>query len=192
MRAYDIVSEVNFPDELNISEMMQEFFFKRGYKLLGEGRDQMAFLSPRNTVVKVVGLGEQEREQVVRDYVAYFVANQRNPYYPKIYSTNDFTVGGETYFIYEMEYLRYIANEEDTLDYLENLMNAITRDSVQEFMDKHPVPKELNINEINGLIMATDQLITHLGGTAPLDLRNVENLARRDDGHIVILDPFSL
>jgi len=61
--------EVNYPDELNISDQIQQYFFKRGYDLAGEGRDQMAFESPRGTIVKVLGIGEDEREQVVRRYV---------------------------------------------------------------------------------------------------------------------------
>jgi hypothetical protein len=40
--------------------------------------------------------------------------------------------------------------------------------------------------------MATEDLIDALGGSAPLDLRNIENLRRRNNGHLVIMDPYSL
>ena len=189
----ELVAEINDDDELSISQRLENYFYKRGYRHLGEGRDQIAFLSPRNTVVKVLGIGDHEREKIVRDYVAHFERNQHNPYYPKIYNSGEFTLEDETYFIYEQEYLQYVANEEATLDYLEKLMSAMERDMTSEFISKNPLPSELDINEIDGLIATTEQLIQALGGQAPLDLSQVENLRRREsDGHLVIMDPYSL
>lgn len=187
-----VVNEVNFPDELTVSDRIQDYFYKRGYQLAGEGRDQMAFESPRGTIVKILGIGENEREDVVKNYVGFFQRNQHNPYYPRIYSASDFSVDGETYFVYEMEYLNYVANEEDTLDYLEGLMSAVDRGLTKEFMDRNPVPRELNQDELYGLVESTEDLIAALGGHAPLDLNNIENLRRRDNGHLVIMDPYSL
>lgn len=191
--SWEPITEINDDDELSISQRLEDYFYKRGYRHLGEGRDQIAFLSPRNTVVKVLGIGDHEREKIVRDYVAYFERNQHNPYYPKIYNSGEFTLEGETYFIYEQEYLQYVANEEATLDYLEKLMSAMERDLASEFIRKNPLPSELDINEIEGLIINTEQMIQALGGQAPLDLSQIENLRRREsDGHIVIMDPYSL
>jgi GNAT superfamily N-acetyltransferase len=184
--------EVNYPDELNISDQIQQYFFKRGYELAGEGRDQMAFESPRGTIVKVLGIGEDEREQVVRRYVKFFEQNQRNPFYPRIYNSGNFTVAGETYFVYEMERVNYVANEEATLDYIEKLMSAVDREQGEQFLQKNPVPSEMSEAEIFGLIQATEDMIQVLGGQAPLDLTAVENLGRRNNGHLVIVDPYSL
>lgn len=186
------VNEVNYPDELTVSDRIQEYFFKRGYSLAGEGRDQMAFESPRGTIVKVLGTGDPEREQVVLDYVKFFEQNQRNPYYPRIYNSGYFNVGDERYFVYEMERVNYVANEEQTLDYIEGLMSAIDREQGEAFLQKNPVPKELSEEEIFGLIQATEDMIQVLGGVAPLDLNAVENLGRRANGHLVIVDPYSL
>jgi len=186
------VVEVNYPDELTVSDRIQEYFFKRGYKLAGEGRDQMAFESPRGTIVKVLGIGDPEREQVVLDYVKFFEQNQRNPYYPRIYNSGYFTIDNERYFVYEMERVNYVANEEQTLDYIEGLMSAIDREQGESFLQKNPVPKEMSEEEIFGLIQATEDMIQVLGGTAPLDLNAVENLGRRNNGHLVIVDPYSL
>jgi GNAT superfamily N-acetyltransferase len=184
--------EINANDELTVSQQIEDYFFKRGYQFAGEGRDQMAFVSPRNTVVKVLGIGDPEREKIVKDYVAFFVRNQRNPYYPRIYNTGEFTLNGETYFVYEMEYLDYVANEEATLEYLEDLMNAAARGYADAYQQNRPMPPELDEDEIQGLLMATEDLIDALGGYAPLDLSNIENLRRRSNGHLVIMDPFSL
>ena len=186
------LGEVNYPDELSISDQIQQYFFKRGYDLAGEGRDQMAFESPRGTIVKVLGIGEDEREQVVRRYVKFFEQNQRNPFYPRIYNSGNFTVAGETYFVYEMERVNYVANEEVTLDYIEKLMSAVDREQGEQFLQRNPVPAEMNEAEIFGLIQATEDMIQVLGGQAPLDLTAVENLGRRDNGHLVIVDPYSL
>ena len=186
------LTEINADDELTVSQHIEDYFFKRGYQFAGEGRDQMAFVSPRNTVVKVLGIGDPEREKIVRDYVTFFLRNQRNPYYPRIYNTGEFSLNGETYFVYEMEYLDYVANEEATLEYLEDLMNAAARGYADAYQQNNPMPPELDEDEVQGLLMATEDLIDALGGHAPLDLSNIENLRRRSDGHLVIMDPFSL
>lgn len=186
------LKEVNYPDELTVSDQIQQYFFKRGYSLAGEGRDQMAFESPRGTIVKVLGTGEDEREQVVKRYVKFFEQNQQNPFYPRIFNSGNFTVDGETYFVYEMERVNYVANEEATLDYIEKLMSAVDRGQGAEYVKKNPVPDEIGVKQLAGLLQATEHMMQALGGTAPLDLSAVENLGRRDNGHLVIVDPYSL
>jgi hypothetical protein len=192
VRKFDTLKEVNYPDELTVSDRIQKYFFNRGYDLAGEGRDQIAFVSPRNTVVKVLGIGDPEREKIVKDYVAFFVRNQRNPYYPRIYNTGEFALNGETYFVYEMEYLQPVANEGAVLEYLEDLMDATARGYAQAYQQNRPMPSGLDEDEIQGLLLATEDLMDALGGSAPLDMSNIENLRRRKDGHLVIMDPFSL
>jgi hypothetical protein len=186
------IKEVNYPDELTVSDRIQEYFFQRGYELAGEGRDQMAFESPRGTIVKVLGTGDPEREKVVLDYVQFFEQNQRNPFYPRIYNSGYFNIGNERYFVYEMERVNYVANEEATLDYIEKLMSAVDREQGEQFLQRNPVPAEMSEAEIFGLIQATEDMIQVLGGQAPLDLTAVENLGRRNNGHLVIVDPYSL
>ena len=190
----DHVNELNYPDELNVSDALQQHFIRRGYQVAGEGRDQIAFESPRGTVVKVVGLGDTHREDVVRQYVNFFVRNQRNPYYPRIYNTGEFPVGDETYFVYEQEYLTYISDEEEVLEYIEDLMKAVPRgeQAIHAFQQNRPLPKSLDPGEVDGLVMATQDLEDHLGGAASLDLSMIENIRRRNNGHLVIMDPYSL
>ena len=189
------VKEVNYPDELTVSDRIQEYFYKRGYQLAGEGRDQMAFESPRGTIVKVLGTGETEREDIVKNYVKFFQRNQRNPYYPRIYSSGNFTVDDETYFVYEMEYLTYVSDEEEVLEYIEDLMASLAQNGargVAAFQQNRPLPKSLSAEDVAGLVKATYDLEVALGGQAPLDLSQIENIRRRSDGHLVIMDPYSL
>jgi hypothetical protein len=187
------LTEINADDELTVSQHIEDYFYKRGYQLAGEGRDQIAFVSPRNTVVKVLGIGDPEREKIVRDYVAFFLRNQRNPYYPRIYNTGEFSLNGETYFVYEMEYLNYVANEEVTLEYLEDLMKAALHVVILMPINK-TVLYLLSWMRMKFKVCSWphEDLIDALGGSAPLDLSNIENLRRRGDGHLVIMDPFSL
>lgn len=181
-------------EELKVSERIQKYFTDRGYRYLGEGRDQMAFLTPRETVLKILGIGEDAREDVVKTYVGFFMRNQRNPHYPRIYNAGDFTVDGESYFLYEMEYLNPVHGEEDVLYYLEELMSAVSRGehALNAFYNNTPRPPELGEDQVDGLVYATQDLEDAIGGYAPLDLRAIENLGRRDNGQIVIIDPFSL
>ena len=180
--------------ELKVSQRIRKYFTDRGYGYLGEGRDQMAFLSPRGTVLKILGIGEDEREDVVKRYVGFFARNQRNPHYPRIYNAGDFTVDGESYFVYEMEYLHPVSGEDRVLEYIEELMSAIPygERGLYAFHKNKPRPPELSAEQVDGLVLATQDLEDAIGGQAPLDLRAIENLGRRDDGQIVIIDPFSL
>jgi len=188
------LNEINDEDELSVSQRIQDYFTSRGYGYLGEGRDQIAFLSPRGTVVKVLGIGEDEREDIVKTYVGFFLRNQRNPHYPRIYNAGDFEVDGETYFVYEMEYLNPVSGEDQVLEYIEDLMSALPRgeQALAAFYQNKKRPPGLSEEQIDGLVMATQDLEDAIGGQAPLDLRSIENLGRRKDGQIVIIDPFSL
>ena len=189
------LNEINDDDELSVSQRIQDYFVNRGYRYLGEGRDQIAFLSPRGTVLKVLGIGEDEREDIVKSYVGFFLRNQRNPHYPRIYNAGDFEVDGETYFVYEMEYLSPVSGEDRVLEYIEDLMSAINYSGergLEAFRKNRPLPPGLSEQEVDGLVMATQDLEDAIGGQAPLDLRSIENLGRRKDGQIVIIDPFSL
>jgi len=188
------LNEINDEDELSVSQRIQDYFTDRGYGYLGEGRDQIAFLSPRGTVVKVLGIGEDEREDIVKTYVGFFLRNQRNPHYPRIYNAGDFTVDGETYFVYEMEYLNPVSGEDQVLEYIEDLMSALPRgeQALAAFYKNKKRPPGLSEEQVDGLVFATQDLEDAIGGQAPLDLRSIENLGRRKDGQIVIIDPFSL
>ena len=194
MRATEFVSEINAPDELSVSEKLQKYFFDRGYRYVGDGQDQIAFKSPRGTIVKVLGTGDTDREQAVRDYVEFFQRNQRNPHFPRIYNAGEFTIDGETYFVYETEYLQQVGGSEETLEYLEDLMNAMGRDVVVPFMSNREKPAELSDQELDGLLNATQDIIDALVGPKGynLDLSQIENIRRRTNGQLVLADPISV
>jgi len=193
------VSEVNVdtahdPEELTVKQTFIDYFTSKGYKMLGEGRDQIAFLTPRQTVLKILGFGDEQRERAVEDYVNFFLEHQTNPYYPKIFNTQRFEHKGDSHFIYETEYLEYVANEEDTLDWLETYMDLLARggpEQAEQFIEEEGIPSEFTEEDVRGVTQATQEIQEKLAGYI-VDLSNIENIRRRKNGHLVIVDPISL
>ena len=192
------LSEVNIDepyntDELTVKQKFIDYFTKKGYKGIGEGRDQIAFLTPRQTVLKILGLGEEQRQRAVEDYVKFFEQYQNNPYYPKIYNSQRFEFEGDNYFLYETEYLLSLPNDEEILDWLETYLNTITYGSPEEAEEflADGIPQGLTEKDVAGLSAATKEIMEHLGGYQ-LDLGNIENIRRRRNGHLVIIDPVSM
>ena len=103
-------------------------------------------------------------------------------------------MGDETYFVYEQEYLNYVSDEEEVLEYIEDLMSALPRgeQALQAFYQNRNRPQSISPEELAGLVKATYDLEKNIGGQAPLDLSMIENIRRRKDGHLVIMDPYSL
>ena len=76
------ISEVNIDtaynrDELTVKQRLIDYFTSKDYDIAGEGRDQIVFLSPRGTVLKVLGLGDRSRQQAVERYVEFFKRKDR-------------------------------------------------------------------------------------------------------------------
>lgn len=183
-------------DELTVKQKFIDYFINKGYEAVGEGRDQIAFHSPRGTVLKVLGLGDKVRQESVEDYVDFFAHNQRNPYYPRIYNKQRFEFDGDSYFLYETEYLYYVSNEDDTLDWLERYLNLLGTDPVeaQNYVETMGIPEDIGEDQLHGLTQSTEDIIEHLAGPKGymMDLGNIENIRRRSDGHLVIVDPISI
>jgi GNAT superfamily N-acetyltransferase len=200
-RVWEELNEVNIdtdynPDELTVKQKFIDYFINKGYDMIGEGRDQIAFESPRGTVVKVLGLGDTTRQQAVEHYVEFFEQNQRNPFYPKIYNSQRFNFDGDSYFLYETEYLQYVSNEDDTLDWLERYLNHLGTDpaAAQEWIETNGVPDDIGEDQLRGLTQSTQDIIKNLAGPRgyTMDLSNIENIRRRGNGHLVIVDPISI
>jgi hypothetical protein len=194
------VTEVNFdhahdPHELTIKQRFVDYFTSKGYEGIGEGRDQLAFESPRGTVLKVLGLGDRARQQAVEDYVEFFVQHQNNPFFPKIYNHQRFEFEGDSYFLYETEYLQYVSDQDDTTVWLEQYMlYAKNPKGAQKYIEDMGIPDDISAEQLQGLTQATRLIIDNLAGPKGyyLDLRQIENIRRRSDGHLVIVDPISL
>lgn len=80
-----------------ISPSIRKHLEKKGYKFLGSGVDQEAYLEPgTGHVLKVFGTqctGKLSKDQrMFKTYAAYCAKNQQNPYLPRIYGYETFEV----------------------------------------------------------------------------------------------------
>jgi hypothetical protein len=197
----DELTEVNIDrvyddDELLVKQRFVDYFTSKGYKFLGDGRDQIALLSPRETVLKIIGRGPRQRQRAVEEYVKFFEQRQNNPYYPRIYNSQRFKLDNDSYFLYETEYLYHFSSDDDVLDWIEHYLNELahSENDAHQWAETNGIPEEIGEDNLYGLLQATLDIMDHLVGRRGynLDLSNIENIRRRKDGHIVICDPISL
>ena len=184
------LGEINSPGELAIDPDLIQRFTDRGWEIMGEGRDQMVFMKPgTNTVLKIVGQGSLPRQAEIRRYVNFFRAFQRNPHFPRVGPDRELTWKGRKYYAYTQERLRPLPGDEAVMDYLESAMGDLGHG---EEPDLARIPPGLSVEDIEGLIAAVDHMFeSGLGGRYGFDLSNLANIMQRDNGQLVIVDPFS-
>jgi len=198
--------EVSGFGELDVSERLQKYFVDRGYRILGEGRDQMVFHKPgQRHVIKVIGQGEwdTERGDTIADYVRFFAANQGNPHFPRVSPPREIDVEDEIYTIYRQELLRDLSDDEEErlLDWIEAFGDALGDQwhmgpgSVKAWLQNNPPPRSLPLPQVQGVYAAVSKLLSHYGddltGARRLDLGHAANFMQRDDGTIVVVDPIA-
>ena len=180
--------EINSPGELGIDNDLIDRFTSKGWQIAGEGRDQMVFMKPgSNTVLKVVGSGSLPRQAEIRRYVNFFRANQRNPHFPRVGPDRELDWKGRKYYAYTQERLQALPGDEAVMDYLEQFLGHYDRDPAVIEQD---IPPGLTYQQIDGLTLAIDRLFS-AGFMGGYDLGNVANIMQRENGQLVIVDPFS-
>ena len=190
MRAFELVNEVNIPEELTVPEGFINRFTSAGWQIQGEGRDQIVFSKPNlNYVLKVVGQGSQLRIDTIRNYINFYRKHQRNQHFPRVGGDRLLRWEGKTYYAYAQELLRHLPGDEAVLDYLEYAMEELAYGEEPDF---NRIPKGLSVEQIEGLMYAVDELFgSGLGDPHTFDLSNTYNIMQRDNGQLVIVDPFS-
>jgi hypothetical protein len=198
MRADEFVSEIGAPGELDVSDTLQRYFADRGYRIAGEGRDQMVFHRPgQRHVIKVIGLGgDLERRDNVADYVRFFALHQKDPHFPRVSQPREIQVGDEIYTIYRQELLQSMPGEEAIQDWMEQFGAALSDpDQMPVWLQQNPPPRNLPLQQVRGLYRAVRLLQQFygddLGGSIKLDLGHVGNFMQRSDGTIVVVDPLA-
>lgn len=184
---------------------------KLGYKKLGKGQDQIAFLEPSTgMVLKIFGssisgeTGFTKPQMSFKVFADYCQANSDNPFLPQFYGWETFKFKGKTYLQIRMERLFQFPGVEHWADALEVIV-------IYAEMSKSPEAKEKFIEEhVKYEFYETyQQLFTHLGreGFDQLwntiyDLNRIAekhgfrldlhagNFMMGSDGEIVINDPF--
>lgn len=183
------IKEINSPGELGIDNDLIDRFTDRGWEILGEGRDQIVLGKPGSRMLlKIVGFGSLTRQATIRKYITFFRAHQRNPHFPRVGVDRTLKWKGRHYYAYTQERLQHMSGDEAVLDYLEDVMGRITRD---ESPDYDKIPAGLTEEQVDGLVMAIETMFQGGLGTDSLDLGNIYNLMQREDGQLVIVDPYS-
>jgi hypothetical protein len=111
----DSIFEAKFDPDIKTS------LVSRGYKLLGSGQDQDAYLEPETgLVLKIFGAGEEPQQSFV-DFAEYCMANQKNPFLPQFYGWEKFQFNGKTYLQIRVERMFPLhSNMGDALEFMSN------------------------------------------------------------------------
>lgn len=88
-------------DEANIDYGIEDVMIEKGYKMLGSGMDQDAYLAPDGTVVKIFGYPnrprDRKKQQSFIDFAAFCKANPDNQFLPDIIDWARFEFKGKPY-----------------------------------------------------------------------------------------------
>ena len=119
---------------MKISEVLNEAYTdqtingilkKKGYKFLGSGVDQTAFLAPDGMILKIFGTSRSSKEgsleltkaqQTFKAYADYCKAHPNNPFLPQFSDWNMFTFKGKPYLQIKMERLFPFRGGADGID----------------------------------------------------------------------------
>lgn len=209
MRACDIIVEKS-----DVKQDVRDLYTNKGYKLLGTGGDQIAFLAPDGTVLKIFGTSTgsgpknfSKSQQSFIDFATYSANNKNNRYLPNFLGWRKFNYprGSNNWYLeIKMERL-FPFSDQNLAIALSDLADAIERYKeggpkyFLHFVD-HGSAKE---------VTAKQQLLIHLGkkgfsdlSKALIDLAKIakakhyifdlteKNFMLSSEGDFVISDPF--
>lgn len=190
MKFTEFINEINREEDLTVPEGLTQLFTNRGWQIYGEGRDQIVLGKPNsNYVLKIVGQGSQLRIDTIRNYINFYRQHQRNPHFPRVGGDRLLNYESKTYYAYTQEKLLDLPGDEAVLDYLEYAMEKL---AYSEEPDFNSIPKGLTEKQIEGLMHAVNELFSSgMGNADSFDLSNTYNIMQRQNGQLVIVDPFS-
>ena len=158
-----------------------------GWTPLNSGAYSDVYKNPRkNYVMKVT----TEPDYGYAKYVD-LIKRSRNPHFPKISDRKTFTVRGDDYDIYLIEKLRHL--EWDIATQYVNIFRNIIWTRVANLrvdlndLYNNNIPKILSQNP---KLVSALEIIGENSSDQELDIKN-DNIMERDDGTIVITDPYA-
>lgn len=203
------------PEDSTIDTGIGKYLQKRGYRYLGSGVDQEAYLEPgTGHVLKIFGTdcGDQlsEDQQMFMEFANLCRKNAGNPYLPRIYGVETFVWpvaknGKKKNCIYlqiRMEALKPL-DDDETNEYEPMSLMAIMveeGDTLQDFLERYTdgASEELLKNPaflktIKGMWKTLSMLYSvgrrkGYGWDAPEE----NNIMQRSDGTPVVVDPWTL
>lgn len=186
---------------------------QKGYKFLGKGQDQDAYLAPDGTILKIFGTDQDatannysEGQQSFVDFANYCMKNDNNPFLPQFGGWERFEFNGKLYLQIKCERLfEFSETKANYIAYfLENLAYIVPRHSVKNIVKDYNKRIDSKLDDeraqftlyiggeeaLNQLLMAMKDLsaIADAKGYG-FDL-HAKNFMLGSDGHIVINDPF--
>lgn len=213
MRAEEFLSEAY--SDPGIATVLKQ----KGYKKLGSGVDQTAYLAPDGMILKIFGTSQSSKngsiqltraQKTFKAYADYCKAHANNPFLPQFSDWNLFHYKGKPYLQIKMERLFPFTNGASGMNYvLSHLADKAERGNSpkqkQEFIKGYVNRNwgQQNTDNFNKLITLVGEdgfnklwdTITDLKkvarkvGLGNLDLHS-GNFMLGGDGEIVISDPF--
>jgi hypothetical protein len=217
MRSTEFVPEEVLDEFSNTDKSIVSHLKKQGYKLLGQGVDQTAFLEPGGTVLKIFGTQSDTKAPGTPDkkpkfsadhkmffrWAEYCNKNKNNPFLPKFSGFESFYWKDRVYLQIRQEMLKPIAGPGATL--LSKFAEAIYGDFIEtlpelekwmaEFAPSYmpnlqQLKKQLGPKGLQ-LLFSTMLKVYRIGDQRGymFDL-HAGNFMARSDGTPVILDPW--
>lgn len=211
MRAEEFLSEA-YTDK-----SIEGILKKKGYKKLGSGVDQTAYLAPDGMILKIFGTKSNAKngsveltkaQKTFKAFADYCKAHSNNPFLPQFSDWNMFHFKGKPYLQIKMERLfPFTGGAEGINDLLENLADyaeiSNSPKRKQHFINRYSDSAGYYADAFNKLIGLVGEdgfnqlwdTIYDLGkvakkiGLGNLDLHS-GNFMLGSDGQIVISDPF--
>ncbi len=201
-------------DEAKMSPEVKKIMTKQGYKFLGHGQDQDAYLAPDGTILKIFGYERDSRgyskgQRSFIDFANFCMANKDNPFLPQFGGWEPFVLGGQQYLQIKCERLfdLYKAQVPRVGDALEELARRVQHWGAVKGMEKFMY---WEVDDRYADPRGAGGLITLLGGKEQLMLlaKTIDQLAKLakrkgyvldlhsanfmlgSDGEVVINDPF--
>lgn len=205
-----------FLNEAEIAPGIDRHLKKLGYKKLGRGVDQSAWLEPgTGLIMKIFGTrrgtspGElTDGQRAFKKFADYCMANKNNPFLPQFLGWETFEYKDENYLQIKCERLFEFSRKDKTHEWAHELENIAVRVKSSGTLKAYLKDRE---NPHYGMYEKQyRELMTHLGGedklkllwdtivalrkmtndrTLFLDL-HAGNFMLASDGHIVVSDPF--
>lgn len=216
MKINEILTE-SIVDEAKMSPEVKKHMVKQGYKFLGHGQDQDAYLAPDGTILKIFGYEEHSKgysfgQRSFIDFANFCKANPNNPFLPQFGGWEPFVLGNQQYIQIKCERLFDFEKSKLGLvaDQLENLVDDIERWGAVKGLKNFLLSNVDDEYTDAGYRNATGKLVTLMGGEKQLEIfaQTVEQLVKLarqkryrvdlhsgnfmlgSDGEIVINDPF--
>ena len=208
MKIRELLSEAYMDSEI------KKIMTKKGYKFLGHGQDQDAYLAPDGTILKIFGYEEgssglSRGQKSFIDFANYCMQNPNNQFLPQFGGWEQFEFKGELYLQIKCERMFDIdvSKTIDIAEMLEELAHMVAAWGVDKGL-KRFMENELYANYSSP--ESVGKMITLIGGEEQLKVfaKTVEDLYKLaqsnryrldlhsgnfmlgSDGEIVINDPF--